>query len=542
VANVQVYILDAQLQPVPIGVPGELHIGGAGLARGYLHRPDLTEQKFIPHPFISTPGSRLYKTGDLARYLADGSIEYLGRIDNQVKLRGFRIELGEIEAVLNQHDDVQLSCVIIREDIPGDKRLVAYLTLHPERTPTISQLRQFLTSQLPSYMVPSAFVILPSLPITPNGKVDRRALPAPETQITEDAQKLLPRDTVELQLAQIWSEVLGIHQVGVQENFFEIGGHSLLAVRLVSRIQQQFGKNLPLTTLFQNGTVEQLATLLRQETISQLKSPLVPIQPSGSKPPLFCIHPIGGNVLCYADLARNLGSQQPVYGLQAIGLNQQEEPLSCIEDMATAYIEAIQAVQPTGPYYLAGWSMGGIIALEMAQQLLAKGCEVALLALIDSYVPTLISPVIMEGGRILSSLEQFDDAAEVAYEFVQDIANIFNPKVSLSKEKLRDIKQEDLLDYILDWAKAANFFLPEFGEQQIHLWLKLFQTNRQALWRYIPQPYSGRTVFFPAEKTDVEDSGWSKVISSLEEQMISADHYTLLKSTILAQKLSHYLT
>jgi amino acid adenylation domain-containing protein len=550
IANTQIYILDLHEKPVPIGVPGELHVGGAGLARGYLNRLSLTQEKFISHPFSDEAHSRLYKTGDLARYLPDGNIEYLGRIDNQVKIRGFRIELGEIEAVLSQHPSVHSAIATARVDTPGEQRLVAYIVPQEDCATTISELRQFLKTKLPPYMVPNAIVILESLPLTPNGKIDRRALPAPELDRQILDKFAAPRNPIEEKLALIWAEVLKVEQVGIHNNFFELGGHSLLAVRLMSRIQQQFRKNLPLTTLFQNGTVEQLATILRQETISQTKSPLIPIQPTGSKPPLFCIHPIGGNVLCYADLARNLGSEQPVYGLQALGLNEQEEPLKSIEDMATAYIEAIQVIQPTGPYYLSGWSMGGIIAFEMAQQLLAKRYEVALLALIDSYVPTLISPISGEGDafgnvfdeRTLPSLEELDDATEVAYEFLNDIAGISNQEISLSKEELRYLKQEKLLAYILDWVKTANVLPPEFGEQQIHSLFRLFHVNRQALFRYLPQPYSGRTVFLPADKTTVEDSGWGKVISSLEEQMIPADHYTLLKSTILAHKLSNYLT
>ncbi|BCL39534.1 amino acid adenylation domain-containing protein [Nostoc sp. MS1] len=538
--NTQIYILDAHLQPVPIGVPGELHIASVGLARGYLNRPDLTDEKFIPHPFSDQLNSRLYKTGDQARYLSDSSIEYLGRIDAQVKLRGFRIELGEIEAVLSLHEDVQSCCAIAREDNPGERRLVAYVVPHPQHTPTTSQLRQFLTSKLPFYMVPNTFVFLESLPLTPNGKVDRHALRKVNTQRSEETIKVLPRDTVELQLAQIWSAVLGLNQVGVTENFFELGGHSLLAVSLMSRIQQQFGKNLPLTTLFQHGTVEQLATVLRQETISQTWSPLVPIQSTGSKPPFFCIHPIGGNVLCYADLARNLGNEQPVYGLQAIGLNE-EEPLTCIEDMAALYIEAIKTIQPTGPYYLGGWSMGGVIAFEMAQQLLTNTDEVALLALIDSYVPKLISSVTIDTQQI-PSLEELDDPYQVAYYFVKDMAGILNQEICLSEEELRDTQQEELLIYVLNWAKTAHVLPPEFSEQQLHSWFKIFQANRQAFFRYFPQPYSGRTIFLQSEETSVRDSGWNKMISSLEEQIIAGNHYNLLKSTTLAQNLRKYLT
>ncbi|MHC0068971.1 non-ribosomal peptide synthetase, partial [Nostoc sp. UIC 10890] len=241
IANTQIYILDKYLQPVPVGVAGELHIGGISLARGYLNRPELTQQRFIPNPFSTDPDSRLYKTGDLARYLPDGNIEYLGRIDNQVKVRGFRIELGEVEAVLSQHGDVEGCCIIAREDTPGDKRLVAYVVAHQNCTPTISELRQFLKAKLPDYMLPSAFVMLELMPLTPSGKVDRRVLPAPDLHSSNSDKYVAPRNQVELELTQIWSRVLKVDKVGVKDNFFDLGGHSLLTPYLMAQIKKQFG-------------------------------------------------------------------------------------------------------------------------------------------------------------------------------------------------------------------------------------------------------------------------------------------------------------
>jgi amino acid adenylation domain-containing protein/thioester reductase-like protein len=302
ISNTQIYILDQNLQPVPVGVPGELHIGGAGLARGYLNRPELTQEKFIPNPFSGSrePGEqrsrgvrerrrkivqssvaslqspvaspRLYKTGDLARYLPDGNIEYLGRIDNQVKIRGFRIELGEIEAALSQHKDVQTSVVIVREDIPGDtctersrsKRLVSYIVLQPEQTPTVKELRSFLKEKLPEYMVPSAIVILESLPLTSNGKIDRRALPAPEPSNNLSDKYVAPRTPLEEILALIWQEVLKIELVGRHDNFFTLGGHSLLATQLVSRVRSSLKVELPLRSLFAAPTIAELAPLIQQ--------------------------------------------------------------------------------------------------------------------------------------------------------------------------------------------------------------------------------------------------------------------------------------
>ncbi|MCZ8118403.1 MAG: amino acid adenylation domain-containing protein [Microcystis sp. LE18-22.4A] len=279
IANTKAYILDQNLQPVPIGVKGELHLCGVRLARGYLNRPELTAEKFIDNPFAHSPFNRLYKTGDLARYLPDGNIECFGRIDNQVKIRGFRIELGEIEAVLNQNIDVQTSCVIIREDTPGDKYLVAYIVAHYERIPMISELRQFLSSKLPLYMVPQAFVFLESLPLTTNRKVDRRALPAPDKIGNRRDQYVAPRNGIEEMLVQIWTEILKIDQVGIYDNFFEIGGHSLLATQLVSRIRSLFKIELPLRSLFGAATVAELAHLIGQLQQQNLTLTVPPILP-----------------------------------------------------------------------------------------------------------------------------------------------------------------------------------------------------------------------------------------------------------------------
>jgi surfactin family lipopeptide synthetase A len=265
IANTQLYILDPVLQPVPIGIPGELYIGGDGLARGYLNRPDLTAEKFIPNPFGSEPGARLYKTGDLARHRPDGNLEFLGRLDHQVKLRGFRIELGEIEAVLGGHPAVREAVVVVREDVPGDMRLVAFVVSDQEPAPASRELRAFLQAKLPDYMIPSVFIRLDILPLTPNGKVDRRALPAPDQArpAPEDAF-VAPRTPVEEGLARIWAQVLGLEQVGIHDNFFELGGHSLLAMRVISRLRDTFHMELPLRSLFEAPTVAGLALTIAQ--------------------------------------------------------------------------------------------------------------------------------------------------------------------------------------------------------------------------------------------------------------------------------------
>jgi amino acid adenylation domain-containing protein len=386
IANTQVYLLDPHLHPVPDGMRGELYIGGVGLARGYLNRPQLSAEKFIHNPFTSDPGARLYKTGDMARYLPNGDIEFLGRSDEQVKVRGFRVEIGEVESALAQHPSVHGSIIAVREDEAGSKQLVAYIVPERKPGPSGAELRNFLREKLPDYMIPSVFVTLDSLPLTPNGKVDKRALPEPRrVSVGRDQTGKAPRDPLQAQLAQIWESVLGQRPIGVDQNFFELGGHSLLAVRLMHSMEQTFGRRLPITMLFHAPTVERLAALLQKEEWSPAWSSLVAIRGSGAKPPFFCVHGIGGTVLRFRDLAHFLGSDQPFYGLQAQGLDGERPHHTRIEDMAAHYIAELQMVQSEGPYYIGGYSFGGTVALEMACQLRAQGQAVGLVVLLDTF-------------------------------------------------------------------------------------------------------------------------------------------------------------
>jgi amino acid adenylation domain-containing protein len=380
IANTQLYILNDHLQLVPVGTSGELYIGGVGLARGYLNQPELTAQKFIANPFGA---GRLYRTGDLARYQHDGTVEFLGRLDQQVKIRGFRIELGEIESVLSQHEQVHQCVVLAQGKRAEQKHLTAYVCGDPALDG--AALRHFLEEHLPAYMVPNRVVVLPSFPLTPNGKIDRQALPHwPETlhRITECG----PRTATMERLAAIWSRALqrdgSSVEIGVDDNFFELGGTSIIAAQLCADIEKTWGKALPLATLLQTPTIIQLAHYLDSDA-SALRSSLVAMQPNGSNPPLFCIHGVGGNVMGFHDLARCLGSDQPVYGLQSRGLEGDALPLTTIADMARHYLAEIQAVYPHGPYLLAGYCMGSFIALEMAHLLKLQGEEIAFLALLD---------------------------------------------------------------------------------------------------------------------------------------------------------------
>lgn len=385
IANTTFYVLDDTRQPVPVGSEGELYIGGEGLARGYFERPELTAEKFVPDPFSTLDQARMYRTGDLARFREDGDVEYLGRLDHQVKIRGFRIELGEIEAVLDQHADVLRSVVVAREESSGDKRLVAYVVCDTESTVSSAELREHVRKQLPDYMIPSAVVQLATLPLTPNGKVDRKSLPAPKaTDFASDVNYVAPRDPVELKLATLWEETLGIRPIGVKTSFFDLGGRSLLAARLFTKISHAFGHDLPLATLFRAPTIEKLAQELRVASSKPAYSSLVTIQPLGSKPPFFCVHGGAGSTLFLHRLSREMGFDQPFYGLEPEGLDGRRVSRTTVEQMATHYLSEIRKVQPAGPYFLGGYCFGGLVAFEMAQQLRQQGEQSALVAMFSA--------------------------------------------------------------------------------------------------------------------------------------------------------------
>jgi amino acid adenylation domain-containing protein len=535
ISNSQAYILDRHQHLVPIGVAGELHLGGAGLARGYLNRPELTAERFIPNPFSNDPSARLYKTGDLARYLPSGEIEYLGRMDNQVKIRGFRIELGEIEAVISEYPAVRESVVLAIEDRPDEKRLVAYIVEKQTPIARISELRSYLEHKLPAYMVPTAFVVLEKLPLTPNGKLDRKALPLPDWNgLQAHPSFIAPRDEIETELARIWESVLGHGSIGVRKNFFELGGNSLLAARMFSETNRVFNQNIPLAILFQGGTIEHLATLIRHNEQDELKaewSSLVTIQPDGSKPPFFCVHGIGGNVLTYTTLARYLGPDQPFYGLQSAGLDGRQIPHTKVEQMAAHYIKVISDLQPQGPYLLGGLSFGGIVAFEMARQLQRQGRRVACVALLDSWPQ--------------STSDDFK----------------LTQRIELHLTNLRHLSLTDRLTYFGKMAKTARRKLKSRIWRVGHQWYRdhqdqlpaalrnIYEINYQAAREYVMQPYSGSVTLFRASDNsalDGEDDlfGWDKFATGVDLYRVPGDHVSMMNEPhvqVLAEQLKRCL-
>ncbi|KAF9402012.1 hypothetical protein BGX21_011503 [Mortierella sp. AD011] len=384
ISDAKTYVLDANGRPVPIGAPGELHISGGGVTRGYLNRPELTAEKFIPDPFSKTEGSRMYKTGDLVRYLSNSNIMYLGRDDDQVKIRGFRIELGEIEACLAEHPAVSEAIVVALSE-EAEKSLVAYVTASPdEQLPR--KLRSHLASRLPEYMIPSAFVRLDSFPLTANGKLDRHALPAPDEDAIARQIYEAPQGEMEMAIMNIWVELLGVERIGRHDGFFILGGHSLLAVKMINRIRTILGFEMSLRTLFEAPTIAELATRLLEGGNTQNDSyeVLLPIRPHGTRPPLFCVHPGFGLSWCYIGLSAQLHKDQPIYGLQARGFFGNGQLPTSLDEMALDYLDQIRSIQPHGPYHLLGYSLGGSIAHTMAAHLEQQGERVALLAVMDT--------------------------------------------------------------------------------------------------------------------------------------------------------------
>jgi thioesterase domain-containing protein/acyl carrier protein len=555
-ANTQAYVLDGAMRPVPPGVAGELYLGGPGLARGYVGRPELTAERFVPNPFGHEPGERLYRTGDSVRWRADGRLDFLGRVDAQVKVNGVRVEPGEVESVLRELADVKQAHVRAWKSPSGETRLVAYVVPRSSTAPTspcppgegrgegathpglnLEAVRTWLKRRLPEYMVPSAFVVLEALPLTSSGKVDGRALPAPGEARQGSRTSIPPRDELERELANVWEEVLGVTPVGVTDSFFELGGQSLLAVRLVARLRERLGRTVPLAALFEGPTIEELAARLRAGTLASVQGNRVTLQPEGKGTPVFWVHPVGGNVLCYAELARHLGTGRPFHALQATGLDGSEAPLTRVEDMARRYVEQVRAVQAEGPYLLGGWSLGGTVAYAMARELRRQGQEVALLVLLDSFAPA---------GQPMPE----PDPATLLAGFAADLARSAGRELSLPPESLTGLSPEDQLRALWTRAREAGLLPHGTGLEELRVLLEVARANLRAVAGYNPEPYEGRTLLLRARDArkgaDVDAThGWSQLAASgLTVEDIPGDHHGVLRAPHvreLAERLTRWL-
>ena len=508
IANTSLYVLGPNREPLPHGTEGELYIGGDGLARGYFNRPELTAEKFVPDPFSSRPGARMYRTGDVARFRPDGNLEYLGRVDHQVKVRGFRIELGEIEAVLEQHPAVQKAVASARDDDFGGKYLVGYFIPKPGKAFSQSELREHLRKQLSEYMVPPALVALREFPLSANGKVDRKALPAPQAgDYHREREYVAPRDKVEKKLVLLWEQVLGIKPVGVKDGFFDLGGKSLQAARLFTQIMSSFGKDLPLTTLIHAPTVELLANEIRPLAKRANYPTLVPMKQTGTRPPFFCVHGGAGSSLFMHRLAARMDADQPFYGIEPEGMDGREFKHTTLEQIAAHYLSEIRKVQPKGPYCFGGYCFGGIVAYEMAQQLLRQGEPAALVVQFTAELrfhrkvpaPPKPKPPSNATGKRLTTL---------------------------LKNPVRAIYRISAVKLVKQWGKIAPRFYPVWFKlgvriparmRTLYVWRTLIRAERN----YVPKPYPGLVVMFHgSDYQDDPNLGWDGLAEGIEHHII----------------------
>lgn len=509
IATDRLYILDSQLQPVPIGVIGDLYMAGDGVARGYLNRPELTEERFPLDPFSPKAGERMYKSGDLARYRADGHVDFIGRADDQVKIRGCRIELGEIDSVVGLFPGVRQSVAGVTKGKDGTTGLVSYVVMNAGASFEQQAIRAFVRDKLPEYMIPTFFVELQEVPVTPVGKIDRKRLPVP-TVASNEAHFTAPRNQIEDTLVQIWEQLLDVKPISVTDNFFHLGGNSLLAMRMFSYMEKTFQKRLAVSSVFQEDTIEKLAKLLASdEDHAELSKSLVPISPVGTKPPYFCIHGGGGEVLIYGELARCLGQDQPLYGLRYVA----GAPEVSVESIARKYIHELREVQPKGPYHLIGFCLGGAIAYEMAQQLLQAGEEIELLAILN-YASPALPPLTMQDKIINSFKLLFRLPSELRKPFVM--------------QKLRFVGK------VL--KKSVDESSPEDDNVQ-----ELVSATRS----YRPKPYPGKLLLIRAvtNLNPAERLGWQTSPTGLiEEHCMEADHAMILKEPQVGVLRGHLRT
>lgn len=536
IGNTQIYVLDEDLHLVPPGVPGELFIGGAGLARGYLNRPALTAEKFVPDPYSGTSGARLYRTGDRVVLSGDGILRYIERLDFQLKLRGYRIESGEIEAVLLQHSAVRQAAVVLMSDAVGYSRLVAFLVIHPDCDQLgVSELTDLLRRQIPQYMVPAQYVFEDALPLNVNGKLDRKALAARTVAATTtDAGTYIgPRNRIESELAVIWAEVLGRETVGIRDNFFEHGGHSLLAVHLLSRMKRRFGDAVSLTALFRSPTIEATARLIADQAVEQ--SLLVRLGADDNsvsdarrdcatlaedRQVLFLVPGAAGNPFSYTSIARHLGADFLLYGFHSTDALSDSAAPESIPDMAATYVNEMKRLRPTGPYSVAGHSFGAMVAFEMSRQLQAQGEYVNLLAVLD--LP----------ARPTTSTER--DESEWLAEIGDAVSRFSGAVVRLKCRELRGMSSHVRKKAFLAAVIAAGVLPEESDLPLVDSLLEVYQRSETMLANYKPPPYNGPITLIRSEESNLTDEGcdklgWSEITSGEVEVLFAAgDHITMI--------------
>jgi amino acid adenylation domain-containing protein len=535
IANVEIHVLDEHLQPVDAGTVGEIYIGGVCLCEGYVNRQALTNEKFIPHPYsertgnnLEPNGDRLYKTGDLARQLPDGNLEFLGRVDHQIKVRGHRIEAGEVEAALLSHPLVNEAIVMVRQDSRLERHLVGYVVTE-DPAPLTDELRTHLTKTLPSFMIPSSFVYLKSLPLTPNGKVNRAALP----DLRGERPKLQhlvanPSNEIEKRLVEIWERVLNIHQIGILDDFFELGGDSLLVVHMLIEINEEFGQNLAPSTLLAHGTIKSLATALAVDSQEQ-QSSIVAIKPTGKLPPLFLLPPMAGEVLGYRSLAPHLDAEQPLYGIRALGLDGKVEPFRDLVKMAEFHLNELLSFQPSEPFLIGGYSMGGIVAFEMAHQLYERGFRDIKVLIIDEEAP-LSAPLDLAGlVNIMRNLPKWFVPHVVRRprsELIMSIRGNAARVLRLAKKAFRRSSATIQPDYRGEISEFLD--LSQLAKPQLHLCTAMWE----ALLQYRPKVYPGQLILLRTRSqrlmsTKGFDKGWKQLAQGVKIRLVEGNHNTV---------------
>jgi amino acid adenylation domain-containing protein len=518
-AGMRAYVLDGRMRPCGIGEPGELWLGGTGVARGYAARAALTAERFVPDPH-GAPGMRMYRTRDRARVRHDGTLEFLGRADAQVKVRGVRIEPGEVEAALRAHPAVREAAVAVQPLGDGKQLVACIVPADADHPPPAAELRAFLRARLLEAMVPAAFVTIDRLPRTSSGKLDRRALPVPPAPEAEPGRDSVPpRDATEAAIAEAWRDVLGVDRVGIHDDFFALGGHSLLALRVLARVRDALRIDLPVAALLQGPTVAEMARAAAERT-SGVRPPVVVLQREGMAQPLFIVHAGGGHLMCYHQLAQRLAPDQPLYGLQARGLDDGLPPLQGVHAMAAYYLEGVRRAQPAGPYRLAGWSYGGMVAWEMARAIQAQGGEVELLAMIDTLRPE---------KRDTAGLAL--DHASVLRRVLTDVFG-WGGTASVTVEALRPLEPEAQLQ--LAARRLGPRILPPERVPEIAALTRVRMANHNATVDYEVRPYAGRLTYFrsrgSAGLSSAEETVryWGRMAGSFGLHEVPGAHGTLL--------------
>ncbi|MEU5423222.1 amino acid adenylation domain-containing protein [Streptomyces sp. NPDC020667] len=523
-AGHRAYVLDATFRPVPVGVPGELYVAGTGLARGYLGRPDLTAERFLPDPFAQTPGERMYRTGDVVRWRPDGNLEFLGRADRQVKIRGLRIELGEVEHALTGLPAVRQGVVVVQDQGTPHARLVAYVVPEPDSAPGLDgeRVRQEVADRLPLHMVPAVVVLLDALPLTPNGKVDQKRLPLPEAR--GEQEHTAPATPTEHKLAALWTGLLGVDgdRLSVHDSFFGLGGNSLNLIRLTTAVKQEFGVTLEVRRLYLAPTVRGIAALIDEHTAPVAGGPdiLVPLNPEGSRPAFFCVHPAGGAAVPYIPLARLLGDDQPFHGLEAPGLHGGPTPRTLAE-FAALYVAAVREAQPEGPYHLGGWSVGGAVAAEMAAQLRDAGQEIGALLLFDTATPG-------EGSGADGSAP---DHAERLASFVHDLAHLRErPVPDIGLAHLRTLGEDERTDHVVRLLEESGL-VPEGVRGELRARIEVFLATTEAVRTHVARPVDARiTLLGAAEEDNVPVALWRELAGRGADHVeVPGTHYTMLQ-------------